>query len=412
MVATNISQIDSEAVARATGSTKGAVSVRLRRLKDRIEGSLNAGLAGAPNNSTTATQAASKRTKKIVGSRKRKAPADEDAQDGDANDEPAAGPFQVDGSVDGVTTSRRQTGRKKQKYKANKFLSDDELSLSSFESGETDSLFKPDTNKSENENGTSEVEGIAKPAIKRRKMPAATLIRDRRTPGPVSGRKSYVGSMGIITPPTDEIKQRNTIAKQIVSPTNENEVVSKSPPTTKHSVDSPVLLSEQPLPSIEFSPPSTPFTTISAEKQQSVATKCSDIDIKSLKPGTLLSFAAKGQPQIFSMAIQKPVLNQNRASTANSITSSLPSTATFASIQLKQHTIEHVHQLDIRPEDSISNIGIHGEEDGRTTVKGKRSCRSRALLRVLPTNNILLSRSSIEHLRILQGSCDSARLSS
>ena len=124
-------------MAVAIGSTKGAVAMRWRRLKERIEATLNSGSVGSAAN-TQATQDAgkpSKRSKKSSESRKRKAPADDNADAGDGDD--AALP-QVDGSIDEVpSSSHRQTRGKKLNYDISaSFISDDDLSLISFETGD------------------------------------------------------------------------------------------------------------------------------------------------------------------------------------------------------------------------------------------------------------------------------------
>ena len=153
----------------------------------------------------------------------------------------------------------------------------------------------------------------------------------------------------------------------------EKEVASKTPAAAKPGAKSTMPLFQQPLPSIEFSPPSAYANPCSAKKQQSGTEINSDddLDIKSLKPGTLLSFPVKRQHQMFSNAIPKAILEQ-RASTPISITSSLSSTTNSAATQLKHDLTDHVQGIEIRPEDSISNTGDHGQEDADPkTPKGK-----------------------------------------
>lgn len=72
-------QIDTDAVATAIGSTKGAVAVRLRRLKEKIEGSVTSGLVEA---STPAKEPAKKASKKGAEpkSKKRKISAEDDVE--------------------------------------------------------------------------------------------------------------------------------------------------------------------------------------------------------------------------------------------------------------------------------------------------------------------------------------------
>jgi hypothetical protein len=127
-------------------------------------------------------------------------------------------------------------------------------------------------------------------------------------------------------------------------------ITATMPPTVQH-----------PLPSLEFSPPVTPITPFSTKKQQSMIQSDSEVDDPILKPGMVLSFPAKRQVPLFTnnSSTQIPVA-PIRSNTPISIASDTTSSSfgNSAGGQLKADLAEHVQQLDLRPEDSVSNINV------------------------------------------------------
>ena len=321
-------------MAVAIGSTKGACAIRYKRLKDKIE--KDTGVAAG--NTTKATPAAqqsniAKDKKKNATPRKRKAT---DFKDEDDDDDNGPLPSQVDGPAD---LPPRQSRGKKVNYDVlagTLYSSDDEFSLSSFENGDGDFVFK--TVKSEDEDdsicgGGSDDE----PVVKRFKK-----------------------SQSAVTPPPT-VRKFGNVKAQKTAQSNDAKVLPRIPIPPKASYKSTMHPSQQPLPSIEFSPPSTPTPV---KKKQSITSTDSDIDVKSLRPGTILKFPAKSRTPVSSV----PPTPAERFWTPITIGSSVSSAHESAGRMLKQNLIEHAEQIELCPEDSISNIGAHAAKEDSVAV--------------------------------------------
>ena len=350
-----------------TGSSKNAAQKRYKRLKDKIEGALNSGGAGTPTAAPATTQTSATRSnKKTTGPRKRK-----QSEVKEEEEESNAGVPQVDGADD--TSPRHQTRGKSLIYDLSaSFFSDDDLSEVSFErgieKGDADYVFNPTTARSEDDNDPLfGSESSTRPNFKRLKKAHPSDFVDR-----LNAPMREIGET-VVTPGPKPLKHGKPISRKTAAPANEKDLSSKTLFASRYSkMNMPV--SQQPLPSIEHSPPQTPIPVSSAKKQQSVTGTDSDIDIKSLRPGALLTFPSKRQSQLSTSAIQKPLVELERFSTPITIASSESSSHDAAGKALKQNLAEHVEQIELRPEDSISNAGVRIQEDAMptpVTQKGK-----------------------------------------
>jgi hypothetical protein len=341
----------------ATGSTKGAAAIRYRRLKERIERETGAGGANTANG-TGATQKSSAKGKKSSGSRKRKAPV-EDEDDNEDEDKEALP--QVDGAADGAGTKRQTRGKKLDYDILASFTSDDDRSLMSLGEGDEDYVVSQAIITSEDEvDMFIGFQHDVKPNMKHRKKSQQSSLASQTTSTPATITKEL--SEAPVTPPSTVFKHGSKLTEAYVAPGKEKEIPLTTPGATKGKVKSTMHYSQKPLPSIEYSPPLTPTRAIHAKKRQTDVEEDSDIDIKSLKPGTVLNFPAKSQPQI-NTVLQKPIIDSERLSSPITITSSLSSSHDSAGRMLKQTLADHVEPIKLRPEDSISNIGVPQVED-------------------------------------------------
>ncbi|KAJ9613049.1 hypothetical protein H2200_002990 [Cladophialophora chaetospira] len=400
--ATGPGKFNWDGVAAATGSSKGACAMRYKRLVDKIEANTGVGAAHTATGTSATTQSnAAKDKKKSTTPRKRKAT---DVKDKDTDDN-APMPPQVDGASD--LPPRRTRGKRVNYgvvagYPGGTLTTDDELSLTSFDDSDDDFVFKPTTVKSEDEDDSLFGAEIGdKPDVKRFKKSQSSSMSDRTTLTPVAAAKTR--DVAPVTPPSSVRKHGNDITQKTTSPKNATEFSSKIPVSSKPKVKSTMHPSQQPLPSIEFSPPSTPTH---AKKKQSVTASESDfdIDIKSLRPGTVLEFPVKRQSRVSSVSSTTP----KRFSTPITIASSVSSSHDSAGKALKQNLADHAEQNEIRPEDSVSNIGVRAEEEfviAPSTPTGKHPhlyfVRLRMKADIFPP-----SRSRYQHSPLLEGFLD------
>ncbi|EXJ55520.1 hypothetical protein A1O7_08448 [Cladophialophora yegresii CBS 114405] len=227
------------------------------------------------------------------------------------------------------------------------------MSLGSFEKGNEDYVVSEATIKSEDEDAAFfGIESEIEPNTKRIRQSRVSSSTNRTTRTPVMATNKY--SEAPVTPQLTVSKHRSKLDENL------KEILSKYPITAKAMVKSVLHDPQKPLPSIEFSPPPAP-TLVASDKKQQI-----DIDIKSLKPGTVLNFPAKRQPQIIYVS-QKHTLDPERFSSPVTVTSSLSSSHDSAGRMLKQNLADPARQIDLRPEDSVSNISVRSVENVSAT---------------------------------------------
>ncbi|KIW33899.1 uncharacterized protein PV07_00714 [Cladophialophora immunda] len=430
-------KIDWNAVAIATGSTRGAVEMRWRRLKKKIEGDTNTGQPATP----TPVQPSqglktSPRKRQNTGTRKRKMEASDYEDDADGT-----GPPQVDGQVDPKPSAplSRTRGRKS-KYDIKACLANDEDSsdIKSSESdedyvtsakaikSEDDDLFmfdsgddlKPKAKRNKTSPpllpkvqlrqadaragrlhignlpfGTTEsdlrrffkgfnVESVAtftKPRNTRETGYALVDLKSSEdaeeavrslSPMQLRGRKVTIGVDRNYTPrattkPPNAHNQLQTAIEKAAPPSNANNVQQKPPAVPKAKAKSCMHPSDRPLPSIEYSPPATPLSSAFTSEKQGVVDAESEITLRILKPGMVLTLPPKSRPQVLDNTADWPVSKQDLPFSLISVTPSvsmMSRSTTTDSIgkMLQQDLADHV---EIRPEDSISNIAVRPEQD-------------------------------------------------
>ncbi|KIY01321.1 uncharacterized protein Z520_02873 [Fonsecaea multimorphosa CBS 102226] len=337
-------KVDWNAVAIATGSTRGAVEIRWRRLKKKIEDNTNTGQPATPTPAQPPQgRKASQGKKQNTGTRKRKM---EDAED-DEDEADVAGPPQVDGQVDVKPSSRRQTRGKRLKYDIKACLANDEDS-SAITSSDSDEDYVVDAEaiKSEDDElfmfDMFDCSGDLKPKPKR-------------------DNKSQ---------PTPPKVHRQTATKKAVPPINVNDVQQKTVAVPKAKVRSSMHPSDQPLPSIEHSPPNTPLSSVFTSEKQGVVDTHSEITLENLKPGMVLQLPPKSRPQILEGIADCTVPKPDLASSVISMTSSISATSSFTTTDsigkmIQQDLANHV---EIRPEDSVSYVAVDAEQDSMPTA--------------------------------------------
>ncbi len=362
----------------AVGSSKGAVAMRYARLKKRIEQETGTAAGNQVTGTGSAQRSkATKATKESAGSRnlKRKAP---DAEEEDDEDNSKASLPQVDGADDEICPGRQTRGNKVNYdldavYGDDVFTSDEESSLSSWE-GDLDSVFGGTSLKHEDEDDSSNAETDTKPQVKRLKHSSSSAF-DRQTtptPKPAAAQREHVP----ITPPSSVSKLENKVTRKTAAPKTAKEMPPKMSVPFKANIRSTMHPSQRLLPSIESSPPLSPTPALATKKQQSVASTDDDTDVKNLKPGTILYFPAKRQMPVSTSTSYTSFPEPERFSTPITIASSTSSSHDSAGKMLKGNLEEHVQQMELRPEDSVSNIGARAEEDAvmeRATPTGKQS---------------------------------------
>jgi hypothetical protein len=119
---------------------------------------------------------------------------------------------------------------------------------------------------------------------------------------------------------------------------------------------------QQPLPSPEVTPLATPSAALPVKKQQSIVASDSEPDTPIVPPGLFLSIPAKRQAPHFTDGIAQGPIAPIRSHTPISIasTTTLSSSDDSTGRQLKADLVDHAQQLDLRPEDSVSNINVAG----------------------------------------------------
>ena len=333
--------------------------MRYKRLKDKIEEAMGSGGAAAAASNPPATPA--KATKKAAGPRKRKASPIKDEEDEDD-----IKPSQLDGASE-QGASRRQTRGKKLNFDLlATFTSDEDMGLDSFENGDTEYVARTATMKSDDDDDESfsESEGSIQPDVKRVKnnQPAGALCETARS---------------LFPSPSKSVKHGSRPFPKTTAPEGGKELVSKLSAPFKSAIEATMPTSQKPLPSIEFSPspPTTCTIKSCSKKQQSVADGDSDVETLRLAPGTVLSFPAKLQIQPSRFVTPEPLISPTQSSSSATFYSAQSSSHDSAGRMLKQNLREHASQLEIRPEDSVSNIGT-GTQDEETetpvTPNGKR----------------------------------------
>ncbi|KIW82287.1 hypothetical protein Z517_05314 [Fonsecaea pedrosoi CBS 271.37] len=332
-------KIDWNAVAMATGSTRGAVEIRWRRLKKKIEGDT---VAAQPVTATPAQSAttpppqpaqrpkAGQGKKKTAASRKRKIEAVEDEDDEDDAD--AAGPPQVDGQVDfRASSSRRRTRGKKLNFNIKACLDSDVDSSAILSSGgDEDYVADVKVVKSEDDDSLISNSGDDRKAKAKAKR----------------------------------IKKSQPLSTKAAAPVRPNDVRPNLPAVSKGNTQSSMHPCDRPLPSIEYSPPATPLSGVFMDGQQGLVNADSEIALESLKPGMIITLPPKGRAHI-SKSIPDDAVTKRESSfsliSASSVSATRFSTATDSVNQMLQQ--ELANHVEIRPEDSASNVAGHAEED-------------------------------------------------
>ncbi|OAL33764.1 hypothetical protein AYO20_06940 [Fonsecaea nubica] len=332
-------KIDWNAVAIATGSTRAAVEVRWRRLKKKIDGDIGAAQPATATPALSATAPppqpaqglkAGQGKKKTAASRKRKIEAVEDGDDEDDAD--AAGPPQVDGQIDfKPSSSRRRTRGKKLNFDIKAFLDSDVDSSAILSSGgDEDYVADVKVIKSEDD--------------------------DSLISSPRDDRKAKAKAK--------RIKKSQPLSTKAAAPVKPNEVRPNLPAVSKGNTQSSMHPSDRPLPSIEYSPPATPLSGVFMDGQQGLVNADSEITLESLKPGMIITLPPKGRAHI-SKSTPDDTVTMRESSfsliSASSVSATRFSTATDSVNQMLQQ--ELANHVEIRPEDSASNVAGHAEED-------------------------------------------------
>ncbi|EXJ75017.1 uncharacterized protein A1O5_01713 [Cladophialophora psammophila CBS 110553] len=350
-------KIDWNAVAVATGSTRGAVEMRWRRLKKKIDGDTTPSQPATPKSiQPSPAPNASQGKKKNGGIRKRKMDAVDDEDD--VHD---AGPPQVDGHVDVKTpSSRRRTRGKKLKYDIRFCLSKDEDSTT-ITSAESDEDYVADAEaiKSEDDelymlDSGDDLKPKAKRNRKSRPLPPKAHLAPTTT---VAGRL-YIGNLPYAT-------QAKTAGQKAPPPNNADELGQKSLPVAEVKTTCSMHPSDRPLPSIEHSPPNTPLSGDFTFNEQGGADAGSGVSVESLKSEAFLTPSSEDPAQVSNGTVDRMLCKQDPSCSVVSATPTLSAitistTVDSAGRLLQQGLTDHV---EIRPEDSISNIGVRAEQE-------------------------------------------------
>lgn len=346
--------------------------MRYKRLREKIEKELGSGAVKSPNVNTPAQQPDAGKAKKAKAThKKRKAPDDEDAKESSIN----GGLSQLDGQIDTPTLKRQTRGvRLNFDVKACYSSDDDSSSLSSLRESDSECISDGKPVKIKDENlSTNEGETDIKPEVKRvKKSPSLPSVKpvtpavqpprgtqlggNQKTPG--------AGRATILKANLNTVPRTATTAKKQAS--SKTAVVKKMKATSKMHV------SQKPLPSVESSPPPYPSNMMAPAKSgKSVGSEESDIDIRSFKPGTLLTFPSQRQRKQTQEALFKPGKVSSAVATyvaitsspsspqgpETSIASSVSSSHDSAGMMLKESLESLVQLTEVQPGESASNPG-------------------------------------------------------
>ncbi|OAP57420.1 hypothetical protein AYL99_08158 [Fonsecaea erecta] len=419
-------KIDWNAVAVATGSTRGAVEIRWRRLKKKIEENANT------TQTTTPTPAqppqgrkASQGKKQKTGGVKRKI-QDVDNDDGDDQDDAdVAGPPQVDGQVDIKPFSVRLRTRGKQvNYEPNACGVEDEDSSAITSSGDDDDYVvgaeaikgakrhkkaQPLPVKVQPRPGNAEGRrlnirnlpcGITERDLRKFftgfDVESVTLFpqwSDTRVAGhasldlkssedaeeavralshtPIRGQQVIMQvarnhNQTVMSKPANVLPQHQMCTKKGAAHMKGNDVQEKLLAVSEEKVRwSGMDPADIPLPSIEYSPPTSPLSDVFTTEEEAVVAEESRITLESLKPGMVITLPPRSQPQILNGTADCRTPKQGLLSSLISITSS-PSAMTLSTTTRSVGKLHHqslADNVEIRPEDSVSNIALRAEQD-------------------------------------------------
>jgi hypothetical protein len=316
--------------------------MRYKRLKDKIEGTYFSGKSSTATNTPSVPKNPSKATNKASAPRKRKASEVKDDFK-DEEDESKPNLSQLDGQADETPTAR-QTRPKTSKIDLPALLfGDDDSSSASLAKDDSDSDFNLVKFDDSVDSDHSD-----KPTIKRvKKSPPSSpaVLALPLAPAPSA-------------PPLGPMQVKKIPAKTL-APTTKTNVPPSVPIVPPRSV------SKKPLAAIQSPVSPTPKPRVCIMKQSPVHPDNNiDIDIKRLKPGALLSF-----PQV--VKVQKPRAEPERSSTIFLTASSISSSHDSAGRALKQILGHHISSLEVRPEDSVSNMGVRVADEDLVAPRGK-----------------------------------------
>lgn len=323
--------------------------MRFVRLKAKLDGTGSAGSAPTAQAPLTSRPAGAKKAiikNKAKVASKRKADSVDSSTSSD--DVFSQGPPQVDGADDNnLMTPRRPTRtNKKPKYDAKAIFDEKDADSSSLTSSDADYVCKVKDGEDEEDEEDSylETEDDLMPATKRHKT---TTVSAARAPSS-SMSESY-------------ITLRTSYKKSPVKkrPSSSRKVDQKRGVQTMASVASRVksnariASSDRPLPSIEFSPPLLPSKASVTDASLGDADVESEIDIGSLRPGTVITFPPRRASQESTSMQNVSVPRSESSSSLGSSQSFLTSSEADLASQTR-HGQGHAGEL--RPEDSVSNI--------------------------------------------------------
>ncbi|KIW98129.1 uncharacterized protein Z519_01713 [Cladophialophora bantiana CBS 173.52] len=346
-------KIDCNAVAVAMGSTRGAVEMRWRRLKKKIDGDTTPAQLAPPKSTRPSPAPNASQGKKNSRTRKRKMDADDED---DADD---AGPPQVDGHVDvKPPSSRRRTRGRKLKYDIRACLSKEEDSTTITSAGsDEDYVADVEAIKSEDDelymlDSGNDLKPKAKRSRKSRPLPPKARLAPTTT---VAGRLQ-IGNLPYAT-------QTKTAGQKVPPPNNADELRQKSLPVAEVKGTSSMHPSDRPLPSIEHSPQDTPLSGDFTFNKQGGADAGSDVSVESLKSEAFHTPSPEDRVQVSNGTVDRMLCKQNPSYSVVSATPtlsaiSISTTADSTGRLLQQGLTDHV---ELRPQDSISNIGVRAE---------------------------------------------------
>lgn len=348
--------------------------MRFKRLREKIEKELGSGPVSSANVNSSPQQPDTGNAKKAKkSSQKRKAPDDDDVKDPILT----AGFSQVDGQID-TPTPKRQTRGVQLNFDVKACYSSDEdsSSLSSFEESDSEYISAGKTAKIQGEilsafEDETDIEPKAKRVKKSRTLtPAyqATPVQapSGTQPGGNQNKPTDTGRSTISKPNINTVPRTATTAKKQAS--------SKNPVAKKVKAKPGMHFSQTPLPSVESSPPPDRSNAVADVKSgESVSSEESEIDIRSFKPGTILTFPSQRQQkqseeaQLKHENVSSAVAITSSPSSPNgfapSIASSESSSHGSAGKMLKDNLAAVARLTEVQPGESASNPGSGTAED-------------------------------------------------
>lgn len=332
--------------------------MRFSRLRHRLETSADLATAKLPNTSTVTKGPRSVAPRASVP-RKRKAPC---ASSNNNNKEGQGVSREIDSRspVQSSNVNKRQTREKKLNYNLSALYSNDEGDNDSdgdFHADEASPPSQVDSNLS------FDSEEETKPVVKRLKKQAPGDVVGANANQTSNNRKNNT-AVGKSAP----LAKPRLPAKQVAS--------LKRPTTTQKKVQPNALFRpcDQLIPSIESSPPHSILSSILSSITSSILSSYdeleseSDLDIKRLQPGTILSFGSGRVGSVYNTPTSKG--ERVHATTSPARVFSVAKTTSQASqdsagavlqLELKNHVQE------VTPDDSVSMANNRREGLGPTT---------------------------------------------